>query len=111
MIRVRLPFEYDGESLKDLLNEHIEDMYPALDLDVTVRDMRANFLEAEVTWVDIDGNEVDVQYEVTYDAYYGCKDIDSGGTYEEALTGTIANGYVSFDRFISPEPLAPNEEL
>jgi hypothetical protein len=111
MLRIRLPSEYDEESLADHLNERIEELYPALDLDVEERDMRATLLEVTITSVEIDGSTVTVYYEVEYDAYYGCKDLDSGGSYEEEMTGEMGNGYISFSRHISPERLAPNEEL
>ena len=111
MVRLKLPFEYDEESLKDHLNEHIEDLYPALDLDVRERDMRAELLEVVVASVEIDGDTITVYYEVEYDAYYGCKDMDGGDTYEEVMTGKVVNGHIVFPRHISPERLAPNEEL
>ena len=111
MIRLKLPFEYDQESLADHLNEHIDDLYQALDLDVEERDMRAQLLEVAITSVEIDGDTVTVYYEVDYDAYYGCKDLDSGGTYEEEMTGKVDNGHIIFPRHISTERLAPNEEL
>jgi len=43
MIRLKLPFEYDEETLKDYLNEHIEELYPALDLDEDQKGVRYIF--------------------------------------------------------------------
>lgn len=111
MVRINIPLEYDENSLTDHLNENIEDLYPALDLDVEERDMRANFIEATITSVDIDGDKIIVYYEVDYDAHYGCKDIDGGGTYEDEIVGKIEGGHIIFPRHISPEHLSPDEEL
>lgn len=117
-IRVPIPFPEDEEVdlvgyFADLISDEFGeiggDLLPALDLDVN--DDRATIDEISIEEVVIHEEGVAVHYSYTYSAYYGCDDMN----YSDEETGTAFGKRVGtewvFERHVSPERQAPNEEL
>lgn len=95
-----------AEEMKDLLeslaNDDDSDFRLALDLDISHIDPRAQGFDIRVVDVVIAGGRIQVHYEMDYNVYNGCKDMDIDDTYEGCAVGVSApEGWV-FDEFVSP---------
>jgi len=117
-IVVPLPDPNEEVDLKDYFWDFISDdvgdfrgpLTGALDLDVG--DHRSTIDEIEVEDVVLhDDGDVTLHYRVDHSAYYGCADMTSDGQEYRAVTGRRSGETWVFDRYASPEKLAPNEEL
>jgi len=88
-----------------------DDLIPALDLKVDDGDCRTTYIDHELTEVSVRGDQITVDYEITTDTYYGCKDIDSMGTIWRAITGSSDGAHWIFPHCTYPEPRSTFEEL
>lgn len=86
---------------RDLLDSDLE---PALDTDVWELDQRAQFIEAEVTDISTEADGIVVFYDVTFDAYYGCRDLNYAGTGDRHIVGTRVGDSWVFDKHIPRLP-------
>ncbi len=93
-------------------SEYLEDLEEAFDLRVDDSDPRTSYLSHEIQSVTLysDGS-VALDYEVTTDTYYGCKDIDSLDYLYRAICGRPSGDYWEFDKCIYPEPRSTVEEF
>ncbi|OFU98045.1 MULTISPECIES: hypothetical protein [Stenotrophomonas] len=99
------------DQVREWLAENVEDWEAALDLEVEYVDDRAVYQWHQIDDIDVVGGQVRVQYTVEYDAYYGCKDMDSSGEDERDITGQWRDGEVVFQTFVQPERSVPDDEL
>jgi hypothetical protein len=116
-ILVNIPEGYESED-EDVeepdLNRYFSDLLrrafrAALDLDLD--DDRASVDDVKIYRVSADGDSIVVSYIVAFSAYYGCEDQNYADEEHRSCEGTRRGDYWVFDRHVSPEPLAPNEEL
>jgi len=87
------------------------DLEPALDTDVWELDQRAQFIEAEVTGVTAEADGIVVSYDVTFDAYYGCRDQNYAGTVDRHIVGTRGGDSWVFDKYIPRLPRDTGDEF
>lgn len=116
---IRIPIPVGFESEDDDVDEPDLDRYfagllegpfrDALDLDL--EDERAVVDAVKIESVDAHGDDILVNYIVSLSAYYGCEDQNYADDDHRAVEGTRNGNVWVFERHVSPEPLAPNEEL
>ena len=107
----------DEVDLEDLFTDLIKDrdgelhgpMLAALDLDLD--DDRAVVDDIEIELVEASGDDIHVSYIVSLSAYHGCSDANYADDDHRMISGTRRGSQWVFDRHVSPERLAPNEEL
>ncbi len=83
----------------------------ALDLEVGYVDDRATYEGHQIDDIRVSDGHVFIQYTVEYDAYYGCKDMDSAGEDERDISGDLVDGTLIFETFVPPARQAPDDEL
>ncbi|PWK38679.1 hypothetical protein [Cupriavidus plantarum] len=116
-VEIPIPDPEDEPDLRSYINQFITDeigslygeLVPALDLDVG--DERATIDDIEVDDVEVHGDKIIVYYTIQYSAHYGCSDIDYAEDDQRKITGVRDGENWVFDWYVSPERLAPNEEL
>ena len=84
-------------------------LVPALDLDL--EDKRASVHSIEIEDVEAQGDMIYINYTIEFSAYYGCADMDYADADSRHIRGIRRDNHWSFEQHVSPEPLAPNEEL
>ena len=90
------------ELLESLANDDESDFRRALDLDISHIDSRAQGTDVRFVDVQIDGDYIHAHYEMNYNVYNGCKDVDIDDAYEGCATGVrSAKGWI-FQEFIPP---------
>jgi len=90
------------ELMESLAKDDESDFRMALDLDISHIDPRAQGFDVRFVDVEIKGNHIYAHYEMDYNVYNGCKDMDIDDTYEGSATGVrSADGWV-FQEFIPP---------
>ncbi len=92
--------------------DYLEILEEAFDLRVDDSDPRTSYLSHEIRSVTLhsDGS-VTLDYEVTTDTYYGCRDIDSLDYLDRAIHGRLSGDYWEFDKCVYPEPRSTVEEF
>ena len=98
-----------GWRVSDESGELSGDLLLAFDLDVD--DDRATIDEISIEGVEIHEDGVAVHYSYVYSAYYGCDDMNYSDEEIGIEIGKRVDNEWVFERHISPERLAPNEEL
>ncbi|RYD76054.1 MAG: hypothetical protein EOP84_17420 [Verrucomicrobiaceae bacterium] len=80
VVRVQIPVpNEDGDEidLAAFFAEQLDGQFKeTLDYEVAEYDERATIDEIEITEVEVAGDQITVQYSISYSAYYGCKDQD-----------------------------------
>lgn len=108
-ILLEIPAGLEEAALPKFVADHVNHIRGALIL--TVYDARATVDDITVEDVEIEGDVVTVHYQYTWSSYSGCKDMQSGDTKWEAVSGCREGNVIRFGRYIEPERQAPNEEL
>lgn len=87
--------------LKDWMNENINWLEPAMDLDASTYDERAILCDGpEITKVEVTGNAVIIYYVFYWNAYYGCRDQNHSGKSEEAwFCAELENDILFFEEY------------
>ena len=91
------------ELLESLANDDESDFRMALDLDISHIDPRAQGFDVRVVDIEIAGDHIHAHYEMDYNVYNGCKDMDIDDTYEGCATGVRMEDGWEFEEFI-PSP-------
>ena len=110
-IVIQLPRNLPDDMVEDFLREKIEDLYPAMDLEVQDLDDRATLDNVEIEAVTIDGGQVTVDYRVDYSAYYGCRDLNYGDDDDRSIEGRRTGDRIEFDEFVAPERRSTHDEF
>ncbi|MDP1788005.1 MAG: hypothetical protein Q8M91_18815 [Polaromonas sp.] len=113
-ITIECPHRESEDEDFDLLKyfkDRIEDLKPALDLSVEHLDDRACFFGVEIIDIQEDENSVFIQYDVTYTAYYGCRDQDHSGEDDRDVTGFRVGNYWEFPVYVPPPRRSTYEEF
>ncbi|MCX8500787.1 MAG: hypothetical protein ORO03_03695 [Alphaproteobacteria bacterium] len=90
------------ELLESLANDDESDFRMALDLDISHIDQRAQGFDVRFVDVEIKGDHIHAHYEMDYNVYNGCKDMDIDDTYEGCATGVRVEDGWEFDEFVPP---------
>lgn len=88
--------------LESLANDDESDFRRALDLDISHIDLRAQALDIRFVDVEIAGDRIHAHYELDYNVFNGCKDMDIDDTYEGCATGVRVEDGWEFDEFVPP---------
>ncbi|WP_148211133.1 hypothetical protein [Methylovorus glucosotrophus] len=112
-ISIECPWRDEDEefNLLAFFKAKFDELEPALDLSVEDLDDRACFFEAEIVYVQEDETSVFIQYDVTYTAYYGCRDQDNSGVDERGVTGVRQGNAWIFSVHVPPPPRSTYEEF
>ncbi len=105
MSEILLPFPDDlkGDGLVAYLNEHIDKLRQALDLDVSWAYIRAVIDDVRVTAASRNGLAVRIAYEYDYSAHCSCKNLDARDTFAGNVTCEVRNGNIVLPEFEPPE--------
>jgi len=90
------------ELLESLANDDESDFRLALDLDISHIDPRAQGFDVRFVDVEIKGDHIHAHYEMDYNVYNGCTDMDIYDTYEGCATGVRVEDGWEFDEFVPP---------
>lgn len=102
----------DDDELADWVRGNSEAFWPAMDLDASQHDDRANVDEVNITEVEIDERTVAIHYDYEYSAYYGCRDVNySDTTDEEVIVGQRQGNTLLFEKFKPRERRSSDEEF
>lgn len=111
-ISIQCPDDDNTETqLIRYIQKRISDLKPALDLDVSYIDERADVIDIQVTGVTESKSAIEITYDVTYDAYHGCKDQNHSGDEERFLCGERIDDCWVFDANIPREKRSTYEEF
>lgn len=90
------------ELLESLANDDESDFRRALDLDISHIDQRAQAFDVRFVDIEIKGDHINAHYEMDYNVFNGCKDMDIDDTYEGCATGSRSEEGWVFQEFIPP---------
>jgi hypothetical protein len=115
-VYIPIPQEFDDENsdfeLKPYLQRFVEgELAQALDTDVWELDDRAHAYDTEITDVEIHGDNLNITYNVLFDAYYGCKDQNYAGQDERFLTGTRIGAHWVFEQYVPRQRRSTYDEF
>jgi len=99
-VHISVPRDLDEDELLDLFRERIDELQPALDLEL--EDDRANVDEIEILSVTRNESGVEIEYAIQFSAYYGCRDQNYANEDQRSLTGIWQGDGYSFDAFVPP---------
>lgn len=99
------------ELLESLANDDESDFRRALDLDISHIDPRAQAFDVRFVDVQIAGDRIHAHYELDYNVFNGCKDMDIDDTYEGCATGVRSDDGWVFQEFIPPPKRDTVEEF
>jgi len=88
--------------LESLANDDESDFRRALDLDISHIDPRAQSFDVRFVDVEIAHDRIHAHYEMDYNVYNGCKDMDIDDTYEGCATGVRSTEGWVFEELILP---------
>jgi hypothetical protein len=108
-ILLLLPSDSSREGLLDYLNQHLDKIRPAFDLDVSWAYIRAVIDEVRVTRAIPSGNSLRIHYEYDYSAHCSCKNLDARDTYADSLQCEIRDGHIVLKKFVPMERTTADE--
>lgn len=117
VIRIPIPEDFSEDALQDYFRPLVEDSHEgrpgelrsAMNLDLI--DDRAAVDQITLETVEVVGEEVHVGFSFEFSAYHGCRDMNYQDSDWGNITGIRDGSDWVFPVYVSPEPLAPNEEL
>lgn len=108
-IIITLPKNLDDAGIKDYLEENLDEIWGALDLEL--EDDRADVDEVTVDEIELFEDAVHIHYCVQYSAYYGCKDMNYVDDDVRCVSGARTGLIIVFDTFVPPELRSTYEEF
>lgn len=110
-VQIAVPDDLDDQGIKDYLAEHWEKFADAFDQGSKRRDSRANFEGLEINEVELEDDQVVIEYEVYYSAHFGCSDMDYYDADPRTLIGHRNGLIFSFDVHITPPERIPSDDI
>lgn len=95
--------ELSGDDLVAYLNEHIETVKHACDLDVSWAYIRVVIDDVRVISAVRETNELRIGYRLDYTAFCACKNLDASDSFTNQLTCRIHNGNIVLPEFVPQE--------
>ena len=102
-LTIELPDNLNEEELKDYIRANIEDLYPAMDLEVTDFDDRSVLDDVTIIEINLGSESICVEFEVEYSAYHGCKDQNYSDSDLREIEGDRIGNILIFEKF-TPRP-------
>ena len=99
------------ELFESLANDDESDFRRALDLDISHIDPRAEAFDVRVVDVVLSDGHIHVHYELDYNVYNGCKDMDIDDTHEGCAVGVSSPAGWVFAEFVPPPRRPPVDEF
>lgn len=87
---------------QSLVDDPESEFKKTLDLDVSHIDQRAQVYGIRITAVDMTESTIDVSYEVDYNVYNGCKDMDIDDSEYLLVSGVRTKDGWEFEEFVPP---------
>lgn len=97
--------------LQSLVDDEGSVFRRALDLDVSHIDMRAQVYGIQITDVDMDEKSIGVTFEIEYNVYNGCKDMDIDDIEDGFVTGVRTDDGWAFEEFVPPPKRSTVDEF
>ncbi len=98
-----LPTATEMETLlQSLVDDEESDFLGVLDLDVSHVDIRAQVYGARIIDVDLSPDTIGVSYEVDYNVFNGCKDMNIDDCQEGFVVGVRSPAGWEFDEYVPP---------
>lgn len=97
-----LPAGMSGDHLVAYLNEHIEAVRRAFDLDLSWAYARATLDAVRVTGATRCEGKLRIEYEYDYSAYCACKDLDARDTLSDSTTCAVRDGSLVLVEYSPP---------
>lgn len=95
--------ELIGDALVAYLNEHIEDVKYACDLDVSWAYIRAVIDDVRVVSASREVDELRIGYRLDYTAFCACKNLDASDSFTNEMTCRMRHGNLVLPRFVPQE--------
>jgi hypothetical protein len=108
-IQLPMPTDSSSEGLLAYLNQHLDKIRPAFDLNVSWAYIRAVIDEVRVTRATPSGDFLQIQYEYDYSAHCSCKNLDARDTYADSLQCEIRDGHIVLKEFVPMERTTADE--
>lgn len=107
-----LPTEREMERhLQSLVDDEESAFRGALHIDVSHIDRRAEIYGVRITAVDMDAATIGVSYEIDYNVFNGCKDMDVDDSDEGFVKGVRTPAGWQFEEHVPPEPRSTVDEF
>ena len=90
------------ELVQTLIDDNTSNFSSALDIDVSHIDRVAQMDAVRITLVDINGSSIEVQYDVEYSIYKGCRDMNVQDVEELHVFGALTDEGWVFDEHVPP---------
>ncbi|MBL8490715.1 MAG: hypothetical protein JNM82_08055 [Rhodocyclaceae bacterium] len=104
-----LPPTVEGAELVAYLNDHMDAIRPALDLDVSWAYIRAVVDDVRVIAAERGGRTLRITYEYDYSAHCACKNLDATDTQTDHLTCDLCEGSLVLREFVPAERSTADE--
>ncbi|MBB1647964.1 hypothetical protein [Delftia sp. UME58] len=97
--------------LQSLLDDEVSAFRGTLDLDVSHVDMRAQVYGVRISDVELGATTIGVSYEVDYNVFNGCKDMDIDDSEEGFVEGVLTDGGWRFEELVPPPKRSTVDEF
>lgn len=112
LLKFDLPSEFNDEDIEDYFRENVDDLRPAMDLDVGQgADHRIQIDDVEIENVELESDSIFIEFIVEFSAYYGCDDANFSDDDQRAVTGKRIGNTFIFEEHVYPERPSPSDEL
>ncbi|APP83836.1 hypothetical protein ABQZ99_015060 [Xanthomonas hortorum pv. vitians] len=108
---LRIPKGLSENEIKSYIAENITSLYPAMDLIVDDHDDRANLDDVVIKEIHLSESDVDIEYDVEFSAYHGCKDQNYADSDQREINGDRTESELIFKKFIAPQKRTTFEEF
>lgn len=99
MAVVRLPADFltDSPDAVACVRLRLAELAPAMDLDVSDFDSKAQIDSCEVISVKTSQHSIEICYQLKFSASYTCSDIEFAGTHQRTLRGVLDRDFWIFE--------------
>ena len=104
-VKIELPVDFDDDDVKAYFCANVEDLHPAMDLDVgQSEDSRLEVDDIDIEEIELDATSIHIEYTVEFSAYYGCDDANFSDIDHRVVEGVRVGNSFIFDEHVYPEP-------
>ena len=99
MAVIRLPADFLSDSCDVVacVSRRLNDLRPAMDLDVSEFDSKAQIDSCEIVSVKCTEGSIEICYQLKFSASYTCSDIEFAGTHQRTLRGVREGNFWVFE--------------
>jgi len=106
---IEVPDHLEKDEISDYFRDNIDELRPALDLEL--EDDRAQINEIEIENFELFDDVVHIEYVIQYSAYYGCKDMDYADEDQRLVSGRRNGRSFEFEVFVPPPSRSTIDEF